>query len=113
MTTTPNDHACTHDCPHTCDCSHRTKMRSDSEKRALDLRLSRIEGQIRGLRGMLENNAYCNDILLVSAAATAALHAFNKELLSCHVRTCVVEALRQGRVEIVDELMNTIQKLMK
>ena len=88
-------------------------MRSDTEKRALDLRLSRIEGQIRGLRGMLENNAYCNDILLVSAAATAALHAFNKELLSCHVRTCVVEALRQGRVEIVDELMNTIQKLMK
>lgn len=101
-----------HACPHSCNCSHREKMRSDEERRDLDARLSRIEGQIRGIRKMVENNAYCNDILLVSAAATAALHAFNKQLLSCHIRTCVVQSLKNNETEIVDELVDTIRKLM-
>ena len=87
-------------------------MRSDEERRDMDARLSRIEGQIRGIRKMVENNAYCNDILLVSAAAIAALHAFNKQLLACHIRTCVVQSLKNNETEIVDELVDTIRKLM-
>ena len=73
----------------------------------------RIEGQIRGIRGMVENDAYCPDILVQSAAAGAALNAFNKELLASHIRTCVVEDIRDGKDEVIDELVATLQKLMK
>ena len=76
-------------------------------------RLNRIEGQIRGIRGMVENDAYCPDILVQSAAAGAALNAFNKELLASHIRTCVVEDIRDGKDEVIDELVATLQKLMK
>ena len=76
-------------------------------------RLNRIEGQIRGIRGMVENDAYCPDILMQSAAAGAALNAFNKELLASHIRTCVVEDIRDGKDEVIDELVATLQKLMK
>ena len=76
-------------------------------------RLSRIEGQIRGIRAMVENGAYCPDILVQSAAANAALNAFNKELLASHIRTCVVEDIRDGKDEVIDELVATLQKLMK
>ena len=72
-----------------------------------------IEGQIRGIRGMVENDAYCPDILVQSAAAGAALNAFNKELLASHIRTCVVEDIRDGKDEVIDELVATLQKLMK
>ena len=96
-------------CPH---CA-RHKERSPGEYRRLMNRLSRIEGQIRGIRGMVENDAYCPDILMQSAAAGAALNAFNKELLASHIRTCVVEDIRGGKDEVIDELVATLQKLMK
>lgn len=96
------------------ECSvHKTKERSDEEHRALINRLNRIEGQIRGIKGMVENDAYCVDILTQVAAACAALNSFNKELLGRHIRTCVAEDIREGRDEIIDELVTTLQKLMK
>lgn len=94
-------------------CVHKTKQRSETEYTALLHRLSRIEGQIRGIRGMVEKSAYCPDILTQTAAASAALNAFARELLSQHMRTCVVQDIRNGNEAVVDELMNTLQKLMK
>ena len=91
----------------------RHKDRSPEEYKALVNRLSRIEGQVRGVRGMLEKDAYCPDILVQVAAAGAALNAFNKELLASHIRTCVVEDIRGGKDEVIDELVRTMQKLMK
>ena len=96
-----------------CRCSQRKKERSPEEYKKLINRLSRIEGQIRGIRSMVENGAYCPDILVQSAAANAALNAFNKELLASHIRTCVVEDIRGGKDEVIDELVATLQKLMK
>ena len=94
-------------------CCQKTKVRTDEEYKSLMNRLNRIEGQIRGIRGMVENDAYCPDILVQSAAASAALNAFNKELLASHIRTCVVEDIRDGKDEVIDELVVTLQKLMK
>ena len=94
-----------------CCCSHKTKKRSAEEMRKLTHRLNRIEGQVRGIRGMVENDAYCTDILV--PAATAALNAFSRELLGEHIRTCVADDLRAGKDETVDELVATLQKLMK
>ena len=94
-------------------CCPRKKQRSEEEYKSLIHRLNRIEGQIRGIRGMVENDAYCPDILVQSAAAGAALNAFNKELLASHIRTCVVEDIRDGKDEVIDELVATLQKLMK
>ena len=76
-------------------------------------RLSRIEGQIRGIRGMLERDAYCNDILTQSAAGNAAVNAFNRELIARHLRGCVARDLKAGEDEVIDELVATLQKLMK
>lgn len=95
-------------CPHC-----RTKKRTPEEMRQLIHRLNRIEGQIRGIRGMVEKDAYCPDILIQASAASAALNAFCRELLSAHIRTCVTEDIRQGKDETVDELLATLQKLMK
>lgn len=94
-------------------CCHREKIRSEEEYRSLCNRLSRIEGQIRGIRGMLDKNAYCPDILAQVAAANAALNAFSRELLSNHIRSCVVNDVRAGNDAVVDELLVTLQKLMK
>lgn len=91
----------------------RKKMRSEAEERKLINRLKRIEGQIRGIRGMVEKDAYCPDILVQAAAATAALNAFSRELLSEHIRTCVTDDIRRGKDETVDELLVTLQKLMR
>ena len=91
----------------------RTKERSPEEYRKLYNRLSRVEGQIRGLKGMLEKNAYCPDILAQSAAAAAALNAFSRELLASHIRSCVMEDIRAGKDETVEELLLTLQKFMK
>lgn len=96
-------------CPH---CA-RHKERSPGEYRRLMNRLSRIEGQIRGIRSMVESGAYCPDILVQAAAVNAAVNAFNKELLAAHIRTCVAEDIRAGRDETIDELVTTLQKLMK
>ena len=96
-----------------CCCAHKTKHRREEEYKSLVHRLNRIEGQIRGIRGMVENNAYCPDILMQSAAVTAAMNAFNKELLASHIRTCVAQDIRDGKDEVIDELVSTLQKLMK
>lgn len=94
-------------------CKHKTKERSETEYRQLIHRLNRIEGQIRGIRGMVEKNAYCTDILVQSSAVTAAINAFNRELLANHIRTCVADDIRAGKNETIDELVMTLQKLMK
>ena len=96
-----------------CCCSQCKKERTPEEYTKLIHRLNRIEGQIRGIRGMVENNAYCPDILMQSAAVTAAMNAFNKELLASHIRTCVAQDIRDGKDEVIDELVSTLQKLMK
>ena len=96
-----------------CNCCHKTKMRSEEEYKALVNRLNRIEGQVRGIKSMLENDAYCTDILIQVSAVSAALNAFNKELLSCHLHTCVAENIRNGDDSVIDELVVTLQKLMK
>ena len=123
----------TETCPHCCDtakaddrevreaeaetegssCCCRHKKRSEEEYKSLIHRLNRIEGQIRGIRGMVENGAYCPDILVQSAAVNAAINAFNKELLASHIRTCVAQDIRDGKDEVIDELVATMQKLMK
>ena len=94
-------------------CCHKSKDRSEEEYKSLIHRLNRIEGQIRGIRGMVEKGSYCTDILIQSAAVTAAVNAFNKELLANHIRTCVAQDIRDGKDEIIDELVATLQKLMK
>ena len=94
-------------------CSGRTKLRTEDELRSLLHRLNRIEGQVRGIRGMVENDAYCPDILVQSAAVNAAINAFNKELLASHIRSCVAHDIREGHDEVIDELVATLQKLMK
>lgn len=95
-----------------CSC-HKTKERSGKEHKDLINRLNRIEGQIRGIKGMVERDVYCVDILTQVAAANAALNSFNKALLSNHIKTCVTSDIREGREETVDELVAVLQKLMK
>lgn len=96
-----------------CGCCNKTTNRSEDERKRLIHRLNRIEGQIRGIRGMIEKDAYCADILVQSAAVNAAVNAFNKELLASHIRGCVARDIRDGKDEVIDELVVTLQKLMK
>ena len=96
-----------------CCCGQKKKERSPEEFKKLIHRLNRIEGQIRGIRNMLENDAYCPDILIQSAAVNAAVNAFSKELLASHIRSCVANDIRAGHDEVIDELVSTMQKLMK
>lgn len=96
-----------------CNCCKKTKERSEDEYKCLINRLNRVEGQIRGIKGMLENNAYCIDIITQAAAANAALNSFTKELLANHIKTCVKNDIQQGNDETIDELLETLKKLMK
>lgn len=98
-----------------CCCGGNVKKteRAEKDKKKLVNRLSRIEGQIRGIKKMIENDAYCNDVLIQSAAVGATINAFNRELLSNHIHSCVVRDIREGKDEVVDELMVTLQKLIK
>ena len=89
-----------------CGCCEKTTARTEEERKKLVHRLNRIEGQIRGIRGMVEKDAYCADILVQSAAVNAAVNAFNKE-------GCVARDIREGKDEVIDELVATLQKLMK
>ena len=95
-------------CPH---CKHT--QRDEDQKKLLQNRLRRIAGQVRGLQSMLEQDAYCNDILQQSSAANAAINAFNRELISYHIKGCVTRDIKNGNEEIVDELVDTLRKLMK
>ena len=92
---------------------HRKKVRDENERRDLMNRLKRIEGQVRGLQRMLDEDAYCIDILTQASAANSALNSFCRVLLANHLRTCVATDIRAGRDEAIDELMDTLQKLMK
>lgn len=94
-------------------CCHKTKERSEKEYKDLIHRLNRIEGQIRGIRGMVEKDCYCTDILVQVAAVNAALNSFNKVLLANHIRTCVAQDIRDGNEETIDELVGILQKLMR
>ena len=94
-------------------CSGRTKERDEKEYKDLLNRLSRIEGQVRGIRKMVENDSYCTDILIQVSAVNAALNSFSKVLLANHIRTCVADDIRAGKDETIDELVNVLQKLMK
>ncbi|HPE94517.1 MAG TPA: metal-sensing transcriptional repressor [Bacillota bacterium] len=94
-------------------CCHKTKHREPEEYCSLQNRLKRIEGQVRGIQNMLENEAYCTDVLTQVAAVQAALNAFNRELLENHIRSCVVTDIKNGDEEVVTDLVKTIQKLMK
>ena len=94
-------------------CSKRKKYRSDEEQKNLIRRLRMAEGQIRGIQRMVEENAYCPDILTQVSAVTSALNSFNKELLACHIRSCFTEDIRDGNDEAVDEFVKLMQKLMK
>ena len=94
-------------------CCHKTKERSPEEYTRLIHRLNRIEGQIRGIRGMVEKNIYCPEILVQVAAVNAALAAFNRELLGQHIKTCVKRDILAGKDETIDELVATLQKMMK
>ena len=96
-----------------CCCSTRTKKRSPEEFKILSNRLNRIEGQIRGIKKMLENNAYCPDILIQVSAVNAALNSFNRVLLEEHINSCVVNDIKDGQTETVGELVEILQKLMK
>lgn len=95
-----------------CSCN-KNKHREDKEYKDLLNRLSRIEGQVRGVKNMVENEAYCVDILTQVSAIQSALNSFNKVLLSNHIKTCVVEDIKEGKEEVIDELLKTVQKLMK
>lgn len=94
-------------------CCQKTKERSEKEYKDLIHRLNRIEGQIRGIKGMVEKDVYCTDILTQVAAVNAALNSFNKVLLSNHIKTCVTQDIKDGKDETVDELVQVLQKLMK
>ncbi len=91
----------------------KTKMRSEQEIKLLLNRLNRIEGQVRGIKKMVESNAYCPDIIIQVSAITAALNAFNRELLSTHIRTCVADGVKNGDDGKIDELVDTLQRLLK
>lgn len=95
------------------ECCCRTTQRDDETKKLLLNRLKRIEGQVGGIIRMIEHDAYCNDILIQSAAVNAAINSFNKELLAQHIRTCIVRDIKGGREDVIDELTSTICKLMK
>ena len=96
-----------------CCCTGKTKKRAEQELKSLKNRLNRIEGQIRGIKGMLEKDAYCPDILIQVSAVHAALNAFNKELLASHIRSCVATDIRAGKDETIEELVCLMQKLMR
>ena len=94
-------------------CSNKKKERDEKEYKDLLNRLRRIEGQVRGVEKMVENDAYCVDILTQVSAVTAALNSFNKVLLANHIRTCVAEDIREGKDETIEELQTALQKLMR
>ena len=94
-------------------CCHKTKERGEEEYKALVHRLNRIEGQVRGVRRMVEESAYCIDIINQVSAISSALAAFNKELLQSHIKTCVLSDVKNGNESTLDELIDTVERLIK
>ena len=107
-----NDHKQT-GCGGACGCCQRKKVRPEKEYKDLMNRLSRIEGQIRGIRRMVEEDTYCPDILIQCSAVNAALSSFGRVLLENHIRTCVMDDIKNGNEETIDELIRTLRKMMK
>ena len=103
-----NDENMQQECPNC-----RKKLRSEDDKKALINRLSRIEGQVRGIKGMVEKDSYCPDILIQVSAVTSALNAFSRELLGNHIRTCVTKDILSGKEETADELVDILKKILK
>ncbi|MBO4423616.1 MAG: metal-sensing transcriptional repressor [Clostridia bacterium] len=95
------------------ECCNKKRIRTEDELKKLTNRLNRVEGQIRGIRSMLENDAYCIDILMQVSAATSALHSFSRELLNEHIRTCIADDIRDGSDEKLDELTDALEKILK
>ena len=95
------------------DCCTKKKERTEEEYKKLIHRLNRIEGQVKGIKRMVEQNAYCTDILIQVSAINSALNSFNKELLANHIKTCVADDIRQGKDDTIDDLVKTLQRLMK
>ena len=93
--------------------TERKKIRSEEEKKKLIKRLKLAEGQIRGIQNMVENDAYCPEILIQVSAVTSALNSFNRELLACHIKGCVAEDVKKGDEGAIDEFLKMLQKLMK
>ena len=93
-------------------CARKTERTEEQKKKLLN-RLSRLEGQVRGVKKMIENDAYCNDVLIQSAAISAAVDAFSREVLRAHLHSCVIRDIRDGRDEVADELMETLERLMR
>ncbi len=100
-------------CNKQCSACQKNTVRKDEEKKKLINRLSRIEGQVRGIKGMIEKDCYCADILMQSAAVNAAVKSFNKDLLSQHIHSCVVRDIKNGDEEVIDELLDLFSKLSK
>lgn len=100
-------------CANNFDIEKRITIRDENDKKKMINRLSRIEGQIRGIKGMLERDEYCTDILIQTSAVNSALNAFSKELLSNHIKGCVTRDIKEGKVEVVDDLLNTLERMMK
>lgn len=96
-----------------CNCSQKKRLRTEEERRALTNRLCRIEGQIRGIIRMLEEDAYCIDVLDQVSAASSALSSFSRQLLESHIKGCVTEQLRAGDDSVADELVRTVARFMK
>lgn len=96
-----------------CTACQRKTERTEEQKKKLMNRLNRLEGQVRGVKKMIESDVYCNDILIQAAAIRAAVDAFSRELLRAHLHSCVARDIRDGREEVVDELMETLERLMR
>ena len=96
-----------------CPACEKQTERSEEQKKKLLNRLSRLEGQVRGVRKMVENDAYCNDVLVQTAAISAAVNAFSREVLRSHLKSCVIRDIREGRDEVADELMETLERMMR
>jgi DNA-binding FrmR family transcriptional regulator len=110
-TTTVKPNNCDIEDP-TCDCGRQT-MRTDNEKKLLANRCNRIEGQIRGIKGMIDRDIYCDDILNQIAAAQSALNSMSRIILEQHMNTCLIDRIKDGDYDVVDEILTTIGKLMK
>lgn len=94
-------------------CSHRSSNRSQKMKASLVSRLNRIEGQVRGIKGMIDKDVYCDDVLNQIAAVQSAMKSVSRLLLESHMKSCIVNRLQSGETEVLDELLQTIEKMMK